>query len=155
MKDQEKLRIVLQFLALDNREKLSLLPKVPLGKKLRIYETSIKSNNALFYVGYECFACLERNAAGANDKYLILHEMAGLMDAMITHERGIWMWGVGIPGLSGSSHLFWAILNRLAKEALKLHDWPEALPDLSGEEFITVGEWITSRKQNSRKRAKS
>jgi hypothetical protein len=155
MKDQEKLRIVLQFLALDNREKSSLLQNIPLGKKLRIYETSIKSSNALFCVGYECFACLERNAFGADDKFRILYEMAGLMDSMITHERGIWMWGVVIPGLSGSPHLFWAILKRLAKEALKLHDWPEALPDRFGDDFITVGEWITSKEQNSRKRAKS
>ena len=146
MRKDQKLLQVLQFLALGNREKLICLPKIPIGMKLEIFETSIRTDNALFCVGYECYDCIDRHKFGANDAAHILSEMECLLDAMISYKDRRWMWNVGDPGLSNSTHLFWLILKRLAKDALKLRDWPEAMPRINLEDFITVGRWVRKSK---------
>ena len=141
MNDQNKLRLVLQFLALDNQRKLVALPKMPMGKELSIYETNIKTDNPLFCLVYECFVCIEQNKFGNDEMASILNEMECLIDEMISHKSQSWIWDTGDPGLSASSHLFWAILKRLAREALRLQNWPMEAPLLS-QDFITIGKWV-------------
>ena len=147
MNNDSKLRQVLQFLALDNKQKLSCLPTIPSGKELEIFETSLRTGNPLLIIGYECYDCIDRHKFGADEFSHILSEMECLMDAMITFENGVWMWGLGDPGLSASTHLFWNILRRLSRGALRRRNWPTQIPEIVIEDFITVGRWVPEKQK--------
>jgi hypothetical protein len=150
MKDDEKLLKVLQFLALDSGGKLACLPKFPIGEELEIFRTNYRSDNPLFCIGYECFDCIERNKLGPDEASQILADMEALLDEMIGHEKGWWIWSVEEPGLARSTHFFWRILRRLAIEVLNQRNLPDDVPTIELTNFITVGRWVPTRKNEKR-----
>lgn len=71
----DKLRSILQFLALDNGRKQSLLPAKMPGGIWEIFETNIRTNSPLFCIGYECWSGLNR-----------LYEQLGLEEQELVSE---------------------------------------------------------------------
>jgi len=140
--NKSKLLQVLQFLALDDKQRFKCLPKKRSGMKLAIHETDIKTDSMMLCVGYECWNTLDRNK-GNNEFFHLLSEMECLLDAMIADDRRYWIWQ---DKPSMGDHLFWHVLRRLAKEALKIKRWPQQPPKINLKGFITIGRWIPSRK---------
>lgn len=127
---------------------------MPENTVLEIFETSIRTDNPLLCVGYECYDCIDRNKFGNDESYRVLAELECMLDAMIGHPNEHWMWNSGDPGLYAGPHLFWNIVRRLATEVLRLRNWPPVAPDLVWDKFITVGRLVKKPAKTSKRRIK-
>ena len=139
----DKLRLILQFLALDNDQKQSLLPAKMPGGIWEIFETNIRTDSPLFCIGYECWSGVDRlyEQLGPEEQELV-SEMRVILNLMIEiRESYPTIWTVCNTNryVEGEADRLWSILERLAKILLARLAWPPVAPTIDLQTFITSG----------------
>jgi len=139
----DKLRSILQFLALDDSQKQSLLPAKMPGGIWEIFETKIRTDSPLFCIGYECWFGLNRlyEQLDLEEQELAL-ELRVILNLMIELRESyptIWTLCNTDRFVEGEADKLWSILERLAKILLARLAWPTVAPIIDLQIFITSG----------------
>ena len=139
----DKLRSILQFLALDDGQKQSLLPAKMPGGIWEMFETNIRTDSPLFCIGYECWSGLNRlyEQLGLEEQELAL-ELRVILNLMIELRDSyptIWTLCNTDRVVEGEADRIWSILKRLAKILLARLAWPPVAPTIDLQTFIVSG----------------
>lgn len=135
-----KLESLLQFLALEDRDKRAYLPEnLPV---FTIRETSIKTNNAFVCLAYECDSHLEHCWIALEGKQLDLVKEIRILLAAVLELGAVYpsIWNLDEnPVVCCELDELWRVVRRLARLALVEFGWVQANPKISFEDLFSIG----------------
>lgn len=142
----DKLKSALQFLALSRDQKKKVLPQSEGGKIWEIFGTPIQTDHPLLCMTYECWRCLDHlyENLDSEEQQLIaeIRTVLNLMIELPVNYEPIWTVCDANRLVEVDAEQVWEVVERLAKTLLQRLGWPQVVPQLKFEDFITVGRAI-------------
>jgi hypothetical protein len=151
---QEKLRSMLQFLAISSAEQLAYLPPFWPWIDYLIDDTGDRTDNPLYYFTYRTWEFLERHDFGEDEFGRAVRDVWTVLTIMF--DPGYeYIWIPGGPtekSVSGPADGLWNVIRRLAGQALLLRGWETKRPELPFEQIIYVSKLGPSTRGKDPKR---
>lgn len=139
LSDEQTLRVQLQFLALDQIEKIGWLSESGFGGEYLLDDAGLKTHSPALCMAFVTFRRLERQSAERGDPFgeIIRHIRVILELVLDQQAEYAYMWELDKRAcpVSGPADHLWEILRRFASEALALRGWPACHPEISFQEM--------------------
>lgn len=139
----DKLKLVLQFLALNAAQKKQIVPPRVKGRIWEIFGTNIRTEYPLLCMTYECWHCLDHlyEQLDLEDRKLIgdIETILNLMIELPSSYEPIWTICEVKRPVEVDAERLWHVVERLAKLLLERLAWPRVVPDIHLRTFVKVG----------------